>query len=482
MKTYFKHYFILLIAAATLLVGCDKSGTTPENEPTEVSKDNSISNFTFQKALNPGFDANYFAQTDVSKNIIYITVPEGVSLKSLIPSITVHPKATIKSGTTIVESGKTSLDFSKTVILSITSESGSTRNYDILVKNGNTKVDNMVYSFMIEHNIPGVSVSVSKDEEIVYSSAYGYANTESKERVTTDHMFRLASMSKQHTAIAIMTLMEQGKLKLSDTVFGKDGLLYESFGDDMTSNWKDITVEHLLSHTSGIYTEAFFGAGSAYSGKTQNERIATLLKQGTIKWKPGSTYEYNNSNFGILGKIVEDLSGKPFMQFLKEDVYTPNGITGIDCGENDGPIKGEVMHYSQNSVNPYDNNVEAGVAAGGVVATAPGLMQLMARIDYGTKVPDILKPETLDLMYQSIDVVDEDGDRFDQYGLGWRMNYTNYPTWEAFHGGTLAGVCPIWARSSDNVNGVILCNSRSYDQSIDSKMWHMLEDIQDLYR
>ena len=122
-----------------------------------------------------------------------------------------------------------------------------------------------------------------------------------------------------------------------------------------------------------------------------------------------------------------------------------------------------------------------GVAAGGVVATATGLMQLMARIDYGTKVPDFLSKETLDKMYTQINAVDTDGDKA-QYALGWRTGYSNYPDWKAFHGGTLAGVCPIWARSYDNVNGVILCNSRSYDKSIDSDMWHLLEDLQDMCR
>ena len=106
----------------------------------------------------------------------------------------------------------------------------------------------------------------------------------------------------------------------------------------------------------------------------------------------------------------------------------------------------------------------------------------MALLDYGTKVPDIFKKETLDRMYTPINVVDEDGDKADQYCLGWRTNYSNYPDWPAFHGGTLAGVCPIWARSYDNVNGVILCNSRSYNQSIDSDIWHMLEDLQEMYR
>ncbi|MBR5518381.1 MAG: beta-lactamase family protein [Clostridia bacterium] len=402
-------------------------------------------------------------------------------MSTLVPTFTVDPKATVKIGANTIQSEAQPIDFTKTVTISVTSESGTTRTYMVLAKNGNTKIDNLVYAFMVKHSIPGVSVAISKNEAIAYKGAYGFANKLTYERVTSDHMFRLASMSKQHTAIAIMYLMEQGKLKLTDKVFGKDGLLYKAYGDNMSAAWKDVTVEHLLSHTSGLLTEGFFGAGSAFSGKTLDERINIHLSSplGAI---PGTTYEYNNSNFAILGKIVEELSGKAFMDYLHEDIYGPNGITGIDAAKNDNPIKGEVVHYTQNTVDPYANNVEVGLAAGGVVANAPGLMQLMARIDYGTKVKDILKKETLDKMYAAINVVDTDGDPFNQYALGWRKNYSKHPTFEAWHGGTLAGVCPVWARTTDNVNGVILCNSRSYDKSIDADMRYLLENMQDVVR
>ncbi len=481
MKTNFKHYFFLLFAAAALLVGCDKSGTTPENNnPEKLSSDNSIRSFSFQKGSNPSLDANYFATSGY--DVIYITVPEGVSLSSLIPSINTDPKATVKCGSTTVQSESTQLDFSQAVVISVTSESGVTRHYNVLVKNGNSKVDNMVYSFMVKHDLPGVSVSVSKNEEIVYSAGYGFANVENKERVTPDHKFRLASMSKQHAAIAIMTLFERGLLKLEDTVFGKNGILADEFGDNMPNSWKSITLEHLLSHTSGITTDCIFG-GSAYSGKNTHDRVALLLQSASVAYEPGSTYSYNNSNFGIIGLVVEKLSGKKFMTFLKEEIYTPREIMDIDCGDNDIIKEKEVNYYGQGGKNPFGNDVEAGVAAGGVIASTPALMKLMTYLDYGTKVPDMFKKETLDRMYTPLSgVKTTSGSSWNRYALGWRANYPSIDTWTTYHGGTLAGVCTIWARGTDNVNGVVLCNSRSYDNGIDDDMWFMLEDIQDLYR
>ncbi len=484
MRTNLKFYFLLLFALGSLLVSCSKGGidpdnNKPENEQTQVSTDNRLSNFAFLKSSNASLGSN--CTSVVNGDIIYITVPDGISLESLVPSFSVHEKATVKAGSTVIQSGTSAVDFTKTVTITVTAESGTNRNYTVLAKNGNPTADNKVYSFMIKHNIPGVSVSISKDEEIVYSAGYGFADKDTKERVTPDHMFRLASMSKQHTAIAIMTLVEQGKLALTDTVFGKDGVLGKAFGDNMPSSWKAITVEHLLSHTSGVTTDCIFGS-STYANNDINGRISLLLSNASVEYTPGTVFKYNNSNFGILGKIVEEVTGKKFMKYLQEDIYTPLGITGIDGGNNNSPKKGEVNYYGQDGKNAYGNDVEAGVAAGGVIASTPALMKLMAHLDYGTKVKDIFKKETLDRMYTAIDVVDTDGDAFDQYALGWRINYSNYPDWAVLHGGTLAGVSTIWARSIDNVNGVILCNSRSYNNNIDSEMWHMLEDIQDIYR
>ena len=198
------------------------------------------------------------------------------------------------------------------------------------------------------------------------------------------------------------------------------------------------------------------------------------------------TFDYNNANFGILGLVVEAITGKGFMQYLKEDVYGPAGIEDIYGGMNDesDTRDNETLYYGQDGKNPYGNNVEVGVAAGGVIASTPALMQLMACLDYKPGVEDIFPAEILDLMYTAKSgMVDGSGNVWNRYGLGWRVNYpaTGFSNWAAYHGGTLAGVCTIWARGKNNVNGVVLCNSRSYNQSIDDRMWEMLRDIQNMF-
>lgn len=471
-----KNYFLALLSLCFILVGCTGGSDDPlipESDP----NDNKLRSLSFLQSNNTGLTEN--CAGNFNDQIVYITVPEGVSLNKLVPSFNVAQDATVTIDGNTVISNTVSLDFSKTVKLVVTSKSGMKRTYTVLVKNGITRIDNMVYAFMTKHSVPGVSIAVSRDEEIVYRGAYGFAETTKEERVTEKHMFRLASMSKQHTAIAIMKLYEEGKLKLEDYVFGKNGILGDMLGDDIgDARARYITVRHLLEHTSGYSVDCIFGGLSRYSGKSLKERMVYQLKNETLATDPGTTHKYNNFGFSALGLIVEEISGKDFETYLKEEIYSksPVAITGIRGGKNDRQerFNNEVEYYAQGGKDAYGNNVEVGIAAGGIIATAEDLMRLMSMVDYGTKVPDVLEKETLDVMYTASAVRN-------RYALGWRVNYSSIPTWAAYHGGTLAGVCPIWARSINNVNGVILCNSRSYDMDIDDDMWYMLEDIQAMF-
>ena len=488
MKLNFKHFSYLLLAAGMLLVGCSKDSTTPEGDnPSggEPSSNNSLTNFSFKSQSNSSLTSNVSGVS--GGGIIYITVKDGVDLSSLVPSFKIHEKAVAKVDGKVIKSDSSAIDFSKTVVINVTAENGRSASYQILARNGNDNIDKKVYNFMITHSLPGVSVAVSKDEKIVYVGSYGFSDKDKKVRVNENTLFRLASMSKQHAAIAIMELYRRGLLDVDDTIFGEGGILEEMYGTEMGSQWKKITVRDILSHSSGISTDCIFGGLSAYSGKSSQERLRTLLNNNnTPGYTVGQRFSYNNSNFLIAGVIVEHITGKPFMKFLKEEVYGPRGIEDIYGGMNSQAEKreNECVYYGQDGKNPYGNDVEAGVAAGGVIASTSALMQLMACLDYQPGVEDIFPAEILDLMYTAKSgMVDGSGNVWNRYGLGWRVNYpvTGFSNWAAYHGGTLAGVCTIWARGKNNVNGVVLCNSRSYNQSIDDRMWEMLRDIQNTF-
>ncbi|MBQ5803208.1 MAG: hypothetical protein IIW25_03145, partial [Bacteroidales bacterium] len=124
-----------------------------------------LTGFSFKKADNSGLNSNITSCT--SGNMIYVTVPEDVSLSSLVPSFTIGQGASLTINGIPVENETTPCDFSKTSKIVVTSESGLTRSYTLLARNGNPKIDNMVYEFMAAHSIPGVSIAISKEEETV---------------------------------------------------------------------------------------------------------------------------------------------------------------------------------------------------------------------------------------------------------------------------------------------------------------------------
>lgn len=466
-----KNYLILLLALV-FLFACSKD-EMPDNSKTS---DTSLKTFSFQKSNNAALSSNV---NSISGNdIFYLTIPEGVSANGLIPTFTIGEGAAVTINNAPVESGVTACDFSNTATVTVTAENGQKRSYVVCVKNGITKIDNLVYSFIVKYSIPGVSVSVSKNEETIYSYGYGFANVDTRERTTAGHLFRLASVSKQQTALCIMTLYEKGLIKLEDKVFGENGILKEEFGTSVSASAAQVTVRNLLEHTSGWISDPYdpmFTSSSLYTGKTLDERIAYVLGHVNQASTPGSQYSYYNLGFGILGRIIEKISGKDYETFLKEEVHAKAGITDIHVGgDRSKKRNNEVIYYSQDGTNGYGNDMEMIKAAGGIIASAPDLMKLMQCVDYGTKVPDILKKETLDLMYTP-------SAAYNRYGLGWRLNHGSFTNWAAYHSGNLAGTAAIWERGKNGVNAVVLCNSRSYKDGFDDELYYLLNNIQNLF-
>lgn len=469
---YFKKHLAFLLFFALVLAGCSKDSVI-ENPDADNAR---LTNFSLQKSSNPSLSSNIAGVS--GSDIIYITVPEGCNLSSLVPTFKIGQGASVTINNIPVESGVTSCDLSNTSKLIVTSESGTTKTYTLLARNGDPKIDIMVYTFMTRHSLPGVSVAISMDEETVYKAGYGFSVVETQTRVTPQTLFRLASMSKQQTALAIMTLYENGKLAMDDKVFGKGGILEPVFGDEgILDGAKGVTVQHLLEHTSGWATDPVYPSNAVYFNKPLKDRVEFLIKNVTQNTAPGTNHDYNNLNFAVLGMIVEQLTGMAYEDYLAEYVHKPAGVKNIVVSGNtkETRLPNECVYYGQDGKDPYGNDMIVSKAAGGMAANVEELMKLMAAIDYGTKVPDILKKETLDLMYTPSSATN-------RYAKGWRVNYPYITTWGPYHGGTLGGTCTIWARGKNNVNGVVLCNSRSYNLSIDDDMWEMLEDIQKLFK
>ena len=457
--------FPLLIILLVSVFSCTK------NPNKDLSYDNSIHSFEILLKNNPDCGMSSDALISTISGNLYVTVDTGSDLTVLVPTIVSGNNALFFIDDKPVTSGVTEVDLSKTSVLSIQSESGDIKEYYICAKEGNKSIDSRVYYIMKQYSIPGISLSATRDEEMAYSYGYGFANTTTHERVTPNHLFRLASITKSQTSLCLMTLMERGLLKITDRMFGAGGIFESEFGTNILSGTEKITIQNFLEHTSGWSGEHIFtGSSSPLANMDVMGRMNYILHNIPLDNAPGTTYAYYNMGFGILGALVEKLSGKEYETFIREELYAPMGVSDIWVGGDYIHRRtNEVVYYSQDGRDGYANDMDLIKSLGGLIASSEELMKVMAHIDYGTKVPDCLKKETLDLMYTPSDVYPY------RYSLGWRTNHSIFTTWENYHGGSLAGTGTFWCRDTGGTAAVVLCNSRSYIDGFDTALYELLD-------
>lgn len=178
------------------------------------------------------------------------------------------------------------------------------------------RVDDYVRTQMRRWQIPGTSVAVIRGGRIVLARGYGLANVEHSVPATKETVYELQSVTKQFTATAILMLEEAGKVSLSDRV--------ARYVPDAPATWDEVTVQHLLTHTSGIpdYTDA----PSFFEGIRLDRSPGDLLKPvmtQPLSFKPGTQWRYSNANYYLLGMIIEKVSGKSWAEFLQERIFQP---------------------------------------------------------------------------------------------------------------------------------------------------------------
>lgn len=488
---------IVSLSVSFMTTSCGGGGDspvnpTPENPSTTKSSACLLSSFSFQSASNSGLTASTTATISYIRgiNMVLITVPTGYSLAALKPTFKISDKASIKINGTAAESASTSFDFTNTATAVITAENGtSTKSYKILVRNGNAAIDKEVYGIMATYGIPGMSVATTKNEVLVYSAGYGFAIIDGEVRTTPNMLFRLASVSKQQTALCIMTLVEEGKLSLDDYIFApadangtgsKEGVLHSIYSAAHASGVDKIKIRHLLSHTTGWQyattggVDPIFTGDSRFYGKSLTERAAYMANNVATTYTAGSYYSYYNLDYCLLGEVIEKVTGKDYETFLRS-IVAKAGATDIWVAKTAKANKrdNEVVYYSQTDGNDgYGNDMEVIKACGGVIASAPELMEVMCSEDYGTVVPDILKTATLDQLYKIVSAENNSN-----YAFGWRIGHSTLLNWAAYHGGNISGTASIWVRGKNGVNGVMLCNSRSNDDNFDTALYVGLNDI-----
>ena len=481
MKQLFEKVFAALFLAL-VLVACEP--VEPEGGSPEKSDKASLVRFAFSAGNNPGMSGNSSAV--MANNYYWITVPEGVDRSSLVPTIEVSAGATASVDGQPYTPG-TAYDFSGNVqTVRVVSESGTRSvDYKLVVKHGISAIDNKVYAFMRDFNIPGVSISIMKGTEIKYSSGYGFAFQTLEIRTTPDHLFRMASISKQFCTMCIMTLKEEGRLNLDDRVFGEAGILKGLF-TNLNSCYEAITVRHLLSHTSaicaGLSDPAFTWSYRMYDNGTPvptDTLIQRTINAHRSSFTPGAAYDYSNVGFCVLHRIVEVVSGKDYESFLKEDVLAKMGVTDTHIGGyREERRSNECEYYMQNGTDGYANPLRQLAGAAGIITSTNQMMRVLTFMDGDDTVPDIFSEETLQAMYTPYPA-------YPRYGLGWRLGSSWFPG-AHYHGGNIAGTATLWAANTNrHMSGAFVCNSRAYNENsngdIDDNMYILLSGFMDYF-
>jgi len=461
-------YTSVFAIALSVIASCSKKSDpqpvnpTPPKENTSPSAAKEISSINILKTENSAITGDGYVYKSSAK--IYITLPLGSNLGAVKVNFNLSPKASIKVDGVLLENNSGILDLSKTLTATVYAENGSSSTYTILAQVGLKDIDALIYPFIEKYAIPAASYAVAKNasESIVYKNASGFAVVESKERATPDHLFRLASMSKQHTAIAIMTLIQQGKFGIDDLVFGPTGILKDSFPSVGPKSAK-VTVKHLLEHTAGYGGDPMFD--SANRGKTLDELIQIMLN--SAQDEPGTKYKYYNMGYGTLGKIIEVVSGKDYLSYLKE-IYAPAGVSGIKIAPASAAARAanEAVCYAQSGNNAYGADVNVYKAAGGVSINTDELFKVLYAVDGWTIRPDILNTAIRTLMFTKSDVYN--------YAKGWRTNHSLFKGY--YHGGNLAGTATFWI-FGEEYSAAVLLNSRNYSDNFDTDLIVLTNNI-----
>ncbi|TAD85119.1 MAG: SusF/SusE family outer membrane protein [Bacteroidetes bacterium] len=235
-------------------------------------------------------------------------------------------------------------------------------------------------------NETGATALVARNGRIVYRKAFGMANLELNIQMQVDNVFRIGSITKQFTAVAILQLMEQGKLNLQDSI--------NKFFPDYPTHGHKITIEHLLTHTSGI--QSYTGIKDFEKKMTLDLRPTEMIdffKNEPMEFAPGTKWNYNNSGYFLLGYIIEKVSGKTYPQYIEENFFKPLGT---------GFINAPYLNMNQ----PY--------SAGSIQSTVEDLFKWHQAV-HGYK---LVKKQSLDKAFTKYKLTDG---KETEYGYGWSL-------------------------------------------------------------
>lgn len=296
---------------------------------------------------------------------------------------------------------------------------------------------------------PGCAVLIAKNGEIVLEKGYGTANIELNVPMQAGMVFRIGSITKQFTAVAILQLVEQGKIALTDSV--------QQFIRDFHFKGKTITIEHLLTHTSGIkgYEEIDAKLPNPMRIDFSPKMVIDSIDRLSLEFEPGTRYNYSNSNYFILGYIIEQVSGRSYPDYLRENLFKPAGLSSTYYESHTAIIPNRASGYSFGE-GKYRNtdfiSMSLVYGAGALRSTVADLYKWHKALYEGK----LLKKDTFLKAIQSYKLADG---KSIEYGYGF-FNKSEYGINSIGHGGAIDGFRALEMYYPEkDVFIALLCNS-----------------------
>lgn len=351
-------------------------------------------------------------------------------------------------------------------------------------------LDDAILRCMTEHNVPGAALALAKDGQLLYARGFGWADLQALEPVQPHSLFRIASVSKPITAVAIFQLVEAGRLSLEERVF--ELLHVEPYlqpGAEPDPRLAQITVRHLLQHTGGwdrarSGDPMFFPVEIAQAldvpAPAAPAHIMRWVTGRSLDFDPGQEYAYSNFGYCLLGRIIEKLTGLSYEEAVHRAILAPLGISTMQIGRTHlaGRLPGEVVYYplTELSRSVFQANLgyrvptcyggwylEAMDAHGGWVACAPDLVKFGSAFPPTGSGPLLSQDSVVEMFAPPLPPVacDENGQtNGTYYACGWQVDAAvdGRPA-QQHHNGMLFGTAAVLRRRDDGLCWAALFNA-----------------------
>lgn len=340
-------------------------------------------------------------------------------------------------------------------------------------------INKEISRFVKNWDLTGACVAIAFEGKLVYTRGFGWANKEDTVRMQPYNVLRVASVSKLITAVAVMRLVEAGRLNLDDLVFGENGLLNDSiFSDIKDERVRTITVHNLLNHSAGwnvrygdhMFMKQIIAQEMGVKLPISLHQIVQFaVTRRKLHYMPGTSSQYCNLSYAILQLVIEKVSGVPYEKFVQLNVFDPLRIHDAHIAQNwdSQKLPDEVRYYEvpeADTIVAYDgscnalksrggNDITTLGAAGGWAISPISLLRFMLAVDGNTSFPDIISQSS----YQTMVNADEG---FSPYG--WIMKDKNGDLWRS---GSLPGTTVLAKSCSNGFSFVFVANKSPWKGS-----------------